>query len=145
MIQLRPHQARIVDTMSQQLKGQIIVPTGGGKTLCMIKDAEREFNKCHWDLINNNPDRKTIVIVAPRILLAQQLCEDFVSTLNVHPMLQYKVLHVHSGYTSHESTTNCNDISNWHGENYRYNKLIFTTYNSLIRIMQSKILSLIHI
>ena len=105
----------------------------------MIKDAEREFNKCHWDLINNNPDRKTIVIVAPRILLAQQLCEDFVSTLNVHPMLQYKVLHVHSGYTSHESTTNCNAISNWHGENYRYNKLIFTTYNSLIRIMQSKI------
>ena len=139
MIKLRPHQARIVDTMSQQLKGQIIVPTGGGKTLCMIKDAEREFNKCHWDLVNNNPNRKTIVIVAPRILLAQQLCEDFVSTLNVHPMLQYKVLHVHSGYTSYESTTNPELINNWCGENYRYNKLIFTTYNSLIRVMQSKI------
>ena len=139
MIQLRPHQARIVNTMKHQDKGQIIVPTGGGKTLCMIKDAESQFNKCQWDLVNNNPDRKTIVIVAPRILLTQQLCEDFVSTLNIHPMLQYKVLHVHSGYTSYESTTNCNAISNWHGENYRYNKLIFTTYNSLIRIMQSKI------
>ena len=139
MIQLRPHQARIVDTMKRQDKGQIIVPTGGGKTLCMIKDAEREFNKCHWDVINKVPDRKTIVIVAPRILLAQQLCEDFVSTLNVHPMLQYKVLHVHSGYTSYDSTTDCDAISNWCDANYRYNKLIFTSYHSLIRIMQSKI------
>ena len=99
MLKLRAHQARIIETMKRQEKGQIIVPTGGGKTLCMIKDAEREFNKCNWDVINKVPDRKTIVIVAPRILLAQQLCEDFVSTLNVHPMLQYKVLHVHSGYT----------------------------------------------
>ena len=32
MIQLRPHQARIVETMSTNPKGQVIVPTGGGKT-----------------------------------------------------------------------------------------------------------------
>ena len=37
---LRPHQERIIETMKRQDKGQIIVPTGGGKTLCMIKDAE---------------------------------------------------------------------------------------------------------
>jgi len=139
MLKLRPHQARILNTLSLKDKGQIIVPTGGGKTLCMIKDAEREFNKCQWDLVNNNPDRKTIIIVAPRILLTQQLCEDFVSTLNVNPLLQYKVLHVHSGYTSHDSTTDCNAIGNWCDANYRYNKLIFTTYHSLIRVMQSKI------
>ena len=139
MIQLRPHQARIVETMKRQEKGQIIVPTGGGKTLCMIKDAEREINSCNWGLINKQCDRKTIVVVAPRILLTQQLCEDFVSTLNVHPMLQYKVLHVHSGYTSYDSTTDCNAIGNWCDTNYRYNKLIFTTYHSLIRVMQSKI------
>ena len=139
MINLRPHQERIVNTMKLQDKGQIIVPTGGGKTLCMIKDAESQFNSCNWDLINKQCDRKTIVIVAPRILLAQQLCDDFVSTLNVHPMLQYKVLHVHSGYNSYHTTTNSNAISNWCDDNYRYNKLIFTTYHSLIRIMQSKI------
>ena len=139
MINLRPHQARIVDTMKHQDKGQIIVPTGGGKTLCMIKDAESQFNSCNWDLINKQCDRKTIVIVAPRILLTQQLCDDFVSTLDVHPMLQYKVLHVHSGYNSYHTTTNSNAISNWCDDNYRYNKLIFTTYHSLIRIMQSKI------
>jgi len=139
MIQLRPHQARIVDTMKRQDKGQIIVPTGGGKTLCMIKDAESQFNSCKWDLLNRDCDRKTIVIVAPRILLTQQLCNDFVETINVNPMLQYKTLHVHSGYTIHDSTTNALAISKWCDDNYRYNKLIFTTYHSLIRVMQSKI------
>ena len=139
MIQLRPHQARIVDTMKRQDKGQIIVPTGGGKTLCMIKDAESQFNSCKWDLLNKDCDRKTIVIVAPRILLTQQLCNDFIETINVNPMLQYKTLHVHSGYTIHDSTTNALAISNWCDENYRYNRLIFTTYHSLIRVMQSKI------
>ena len=139
MIKLRPHQERIVDTMKRQDKGQIIVPTGGGKTLCMIKDAEYQFNSCKWDVINKDCDRKTIVIVAPRILLTQQLCDDFVSTLNIHPMLQYKVLHVHSGYTSYDSTTNSNKINNWCDDNYRFNKIIFTTYHSLIRVMQSKI------
>ena len=138
-MKLRLHQARIIDAMKQHQKGQILVPTGGGKTLCMIKDAQSEFNSCNWDLINKDCDRKTIVIVAPRILLTQQLCDDFVSTLNVHPMLQYKVMHVHSGYNSYFTTTNSNAISNWCDDNYRYNKLIFTTYHSLIRIMQSKI------
>jgi len=139
MIQLRPHQERIVNTMKRQSKGQIIVPTGGGKTLCMIKDAESQFNSCNWDLVNKQCDRKTIVIVAPRILLAQQLCADFVSTMNVHSMLQYKVLHVHSGYNSYDTTTNPVKIGNWCDENYRFNKLIFTTYHSLIRVMQSEI------
>ncbi len=138
-MKLRLHQARIIDAMKQHQKGQILVPTGGGKTLCMIKDAQSEFNSCNWDLINKDCDRKTIVIVAPRILLTQQLCEDFVSSLNIHPMLQYKVLHVHSGYTSYNSTTNSNKINSWCDDNYRYNKLIFTTYHSLIRVMQSEI------
>ena len=139
MTKLRPHQERVVNSLRNNSRGQIIVPTGGGKTLCMIKDAQSQFNSCDWDVILKDPDRKTIVIVAPRILLAQQLCDDFVSTLNVHPMLQYKVMHVHSGYNSYFTTTNSNAISNWCDDNYRYNKLIFTTYHSLIRIMQSKI------
>ena len=86
MIQLREHQATVIDALREKNKGQIIVPTGGGKTMCMIKDAEREFNSCDWDVILKDPDRKTIVIVAPRILLAQQLCEDFVTYLDTHPM-----------------------------------------------------------
>ena len=42
-MKLREHQSQIVDTMQKHSKGQIIVPTGGGKTICMIKDAERQL------------------------------------------------------------------------------------------------------
>ena len=54
--------------MSDSDKGQIIVPTGGGKTMCMIEDVKRQFK---------SPVSKTIVVVAPRILLANQLCSEF--------------------------------------------------------------------
>ena len=134
---LRPHQKRIVNRMNQSIKGQVIVPTGGGKTLCMIHDAQSQFNGCQWHVINKQPDRKTIVVVAPRILLTQQLCQDFIDNLSVNPMLKYKVLHVHSGDTSHYSTTDSIAIRDWVTDNYRFNKLIFTTYHSLHRIQES--------
>jgi hypothetical protein len=43
----------------------------------------------------------TIVVVAPRILLAQQLSSDFLKIID-----NAKVLHVHSGESEHDSTTN---------------------------------------
>ena len=43
LINLRPHQERGVASMQQHDKGQIIVPTGGGKTLKMIYDCLREL------------------------------------------------------------------------------------------------------
>jgi superfamily II DNA or RNA helicase len=42
-IQLRPHQERGDIAMQQHNKGQLIYPTGGGKTLNMIMDAVRQF------------------------------------------------------------------------------------------------------
>jgi superfamily II DNA or RNA helicase len=67
-IQLRPHQERGVAAMAEHDKGQIVVPTGGGKTLKMIYDALRELQ-------SETP--QTIVVVAPRILLAEQLSSEF--------------------------------------------------------------------
>ena len=140
MIQLRPHQERIVDSMSTNSKGQVIVPTGGGKTLCMIKDAQREFNSGNkWGFLLKEPDRKTIIVVSPRILLTQQHSDDFEEVLGLNPLLQRKILHVHSGETEHYSTTNSNLIREWNDNNYKYNKLIFTTYHSLHRIQESGI------
>ena len=139
MIELRPHQKAIIDTLLENRKGQIIVPTGGGKTMCMIKDAQRVFNDCDWDLVKKDCDRKTIVIVAPRILLAQQLCKDFVVNMARNPFLQHRILHVHSGDSSYESTTNCDAIVQWNEDNYRFNKLIFTTYHSLHRLQEAEI------
>ena len=35
-MQLRPHQLEALDKMNTKRLGQVIVPTGGGKTMCMI-------------------------------------------------------------------------------------------------------------
>ena len=124
MIQLREHQLRIVDKMNRHQKGQVIVPTGGGKTICMISDAISQFSR----------PNKTIVVVSPRILLTQQLSKDFLELLQ-----SVQVLHVHSGDTSHISTTNKREIFNWTVNNWNSNKIIFTTYHSLHRIQESGI------
>ena len=124
MIQLREHQLRIVDKMNRYQKGQVIVPTGGGKTICMISDAISQFSR----------PNKTIVVVSPRILLTQQLSTDFLELLQ-----SVQVLHVHSGDTSHTSTTNKREIFNWTVNNWNSNKIIFTTYHSLHRIQESGI------
>jgi len=126
MIKLRPHQERIVKRMTHTTKGQVIVPTGGGKTMCMITDAHRQFQY----------GNQTIVVVAPRILLAQQLSNDFLKIID-----NAMVLHVHSGETKHYSTTKPSDIGNWFCKNQLFgeNGLIFTTYHSLHKIQQSGI------
>jgi len=125
MIKLRLHQQDALDVMQLQSKGQIIVPTGGGKTMCMIEDAKIQFTE--------NNISKTIVVVAPRILLAQQLCEDFLELID-----NVDVLHVHSGETHHTSTTKIDLIRQWVGDNVG-NKIIFTTYHSLHKLMYSDV------
>ena len=125
MFKLRNHQLAILNTLQQNSKGQIIVPTGGGKTICMIEDAKYQFQF--------NSVSKTIVVVAPRILLAQQLCADFLELID-----NVDVLHVHSGETHHTSTTKIDLIRQWVGNNVG-NKIIFTTYHSLHKLMESDV------
>ena len=123
MIKLRDHQLAILNTLQENRKGQVIVPTGGGKTMCMIEDAKYQFAE------NSLP--KTMVIVAPRILLAQQLCEDFLGLID-----DVDVLHVHSGETHHTSTTKTKEIEELYHNSVK-NLLIFTTYHSLHKISES--------
>ena len=49
MFSLRPHQQDAFDTMRLYDKGQLIMPTGSGKTLCMIFDAMREYRSRYTD------------------------------------------------------------------------------------------------
>ena len=133
-ITLRPHQQQACDRMLGYNKGQIIVPTGGGKTLTMIVDTQRRH-----DVINNGT---TTVVVAPRILLAEQLCSEFMEVIdpnNSDPYLH--VLHVHSGETHYTSTTNAEKINVYANcaRNMGENCIIFTTYHSLHRIMEADI------
>jgi predicted helicase len=124
VIQLRPHQQRALDALAKYRIGQVIIPTGGGKTNVAIFDAIREFQ-------TGAP--KTIVVVAPRILLAEQLSCEFLEFIT-----NASVLHVHSGETHHQSTTKPSEIYNWVSQ-VTGNKLIFTTYNSLQRLQQADI------
>ena len=122
-MQLRPHQNKALEAMARHSKGQIIVPTGGGKTLIAIKDAIRRFNL--------NSISKTIIVVAPRILLAEQLSSEFLEEIE-----NVDVMHVHSGETHHFSSTKTDDIENWYHNSIK-NQLIFTTYHSLHKITES--------
>ena len=126
-IQLRPHQERAVAAMLKHVKGQVIVPTGGGKTLKMIYDALRELQ-------SETP--QTIVVVAPRILLAEQLSAEFLEFIT-----NAEVMHVHSGETHHFSSTKVSDIQA-HDVGCKVtnrHQLIFTTYNSLNRLQAAEI------
>ena len=125
-MQLRPHQEQAVKAMLRNTKGQIIVPTGGGKTMCMIDDAMNEFSRSYMG--------QTIVVVAPRILLANQLSSEFLEFID-----NAEVLHVHSGETHHYSTTKASRISVWSTKNAVSNQIIFTTYHSLHRVQESGI------
>ena len=129
-ITLRPHQKRIVDRLAKYDKGQCIVPTGGGKTLTMIMDLQRT--------LNNNQSGTTTVVVAPRILLAEQLCSEFLEVIDT---THTHIMHVHSGETHHFSTTKHDKISLFVdcARSVGENVIIFTTYNSLERIQQADV------
>ena len=120
-IRLRPHQETALKSMQLSHHGQIIVPTGGGKTFIMIQHA-KELLKGQF---------KTVVVVAPRILLANQLSNDFLEHID-----NVDVLHVHSGETHHTSTTKTDEIEEWHLGSVK-NQIIFTTYHSLHKITSS--------
>jgi superfamily II DNA or RNA helicase len=77
---------------------------------------------------------QTIVVVAPRILLSEQLSSEFLEFIT-----NAEVFHVHSGETHHKSSTRPNVISQWVEDNKDKHKLIFTTYHSLPRLQAAGI------
>ena len=124
VIHLRPHQRDAVVNMSIHNRGQVIMPTGSGKTITMIQDAINSMGS----------DEQTIVIVAPTIVLSNQLCVEFTDQLGD----DIEVMTVHSGHTPYFSDTDPRMIHSWNLFT-RGHKFIFTTYHSLHRIQQSHI------
>ena len=129
MLSLRPHQQRAFHAMQAKNAGQIIVPTGGGKTYIMIADAYKHLR-------DSGP--QTIIVVAPRILLANQLCEEFME--HIHSS-KVHVAHCHSGETEHFSTTKSDKIALYNNTARAAGEscIIFTTYHSLRRVVDSGI------
>lgn len=123
---LRSHQQRTLDAILTASRGCCYIPTGGGKTICMILDALRRLDAA--------TAAQVIVVTAPRILLAEQLCAEFTQIID-----NTAVLHVHSGETHHHRTTKPAEIAAHIAANKALNRhtLIFTTYNSLSRIVET--------
>ena len=130
-MQLRPHQEQALQAMTDNDKGQVIVPTGGGKTMCMIMDAVKQLE-----------DYGTVVVVAPRILLAEQLCKEFMEIID-EKYNDVDVMHVHSGKIKGVfSSTNPLEIQSFVEQNlvnFISRTIIFTTYHSLHKVQDSGI------
>ena len=122
-MKLRHHQAQVLDAMNQHKCGIVVVPTGGGKTLCMIMNLLQRFVQ--------NPGQ-VAVVVAPRILLAEQLSAEFLEFIT-----SANVMHVHSGETHHYHTTKSEKIADWVTQHADTNRIIFTTYHSLGRVVDA--------
>ena len=125
MISLRPHQQVALDALASHSKGICVMPTGAGKTNVGIFDAIRQFQ-------SSTP--QTIVVVAPRILLAEQLSSEYLEFIT-----NASVLHVHSGETHHFSSTKPSVIATWFATHNSSHKLVFTTYNSLQQLAAADI------
>ena len=127
-MQLRPHQERALNAMQSTNYGQVYVPTGGGKTYIMIAHCKSLFAAA--------TQPQTIVVVAPRILLAQQLQSEFSEFIT-----DAMIGHVHSGETNLFSTTKPDNIASavtlWQAN--KHHNILFTTYHSLGRIVDSGI------
>lgn len=125
MVSFRLHQKECLAETETHPKGIICATTGAGKTLVGIGDTMREFAK-------ETP--QTVVVVAPRLLLANQLSSEYLEHID-----DVEVYHVHSGDTHHESSTKPEKIKEWWDTHHSSHKLIFTTYHSLHRVVESEI------
>jgi superfamily II DNA or RNA helicase len=122
---LRPHQKEVFLLMREHSKMLTIAPTSSGKTIMMIADAKHRFTE--------GESNKTILVVAPKLILCQQLSLEFCKYIS-----NVSVAHVHSGDTSHFRTTDFLEIAYW-CEKTQGNKLIFTTYHSLDKIVKAEL------
>jgi superfamily II DNA or RNA helicase len=131
-MKLRPHQQRAIDAMLTATHGSVYVPTGGGKTLIAIMDLVRRLSASQRPL--------TAVVICPRLLLVNQLCEEYMEVINTYNM-NVEVLHVHSGDTHYYSTTKPAQIAVHTGVCLAAgaHQVIFTTYHSLHQIVEAGI------
>ena len=137
MITLRPHQERTLDKLKQFDKGCVYIPTGGGKTIIMLEDLVQRIETADAPL--------TVVIVAPRLLLANQLCSEFLEYTQDNDNIvlndNLNILHVHSGETSFDSSTKPRYIHEWIVDRQfqLQHQIIFSTYHSLGRLEDAMI------
>ena len=111
--------------MREHSKMLTVAPTSAGKSIMMIADAKHRFTE--------SESSKTLLVVAPKILLAQQLSDEFEKFIS-----GVSIAHVHSGDADHFRTTDYLELAYW-SEKTEGHKLIFSTYHSLDKIVKAEL------
>ncbi len=126
-MQLRPHQERTLEAMRSNVTGTVFIPTGGGKTICMIKDLEQRLYSAFGG-------RTLTIVCAPRIMLAIQLAQEF--DANLPDNIKFTIGSVHSGDSPYWSSTDTDEIEQFidNATKFKSHTILFTTYHSLHKI-----------
>lgn len=111
--------------MREHSKMLTVAPTSAGKSIMMIADAKHRFTE--------GESAKTILVVAPKLVLCQQLSNEFEKFID-----NVNILHIHSGDTNHTRITDFLELAYWY-EKTEGHKLIFTTYHSLDKIVKAEL------
>ena len=130
MLSLRPHQERTIDALYNNEHGTVYIPTGGGKTICMIEDLRTQLVQSDYPTLT--------VVAAPRIMLALQLANEFNEILS--GVSNYKIGSVHSGDSPFYSVTSQDDIMRFVSSAHTFGAhvVLFTTYHSLHKIANNQ-------
>lgn len=110
--------------MREHSKMLTVAPTSSGKSIMVIADAKHRFS---------TETNKTILVVAPKLVLCQQLSNEFEKFID-----NVNILHIHSGDTQHTRITDFLELAYWY-EKTEGHKLIFTTYHSLDKIVKAEL------
>jgi predicted helicase len=143
MFQLRPHQQQMSNAMSIHNKGIITCPTGGGKTFVFVNDCRRFLGSTN-----------VVVVVAPQLLLSQQLFNEFDKHLSDIDFIYRQIssegktyqrdrknLKFRISVNPQSPTTVVKDIQDTYRIAQKVKKplILFSTYDSLNRIVSSGI------
>lgn len=140
MINLHPHQTEAYTTVTDAItagggfaKGRVVMPTGAGKTF--VEAAIVEYQ------LANNSKTRIHVVLAPRILLANQLIEEF----RKFSGLKYRVIAFHSGHYEpddetikwkEQNTTLVNEVEDAYKAAIKNDQdlVVFSTYHSCSKL-----------
>ena len=130
MLSLRPHQERTIDAMYGADHGTVYIPTGGGKTICMIEDLRTRLVQSQYPTLT--------VVAAPRIMLALQLASEFNEILS--GVSNYKIGSIHSGDSPFHAMTDTDEIAKFvrSAQWFDAHVILFTTYHSLHKIANNE-------
>ena len=141
-MKLYPHQQTMIQSLSENDRGWLSCPTGGGKTFTFITDARRFLNPGN-----------VVVVVAPQLLLSQQLFNEFDKHLQDVNFMWRQISSEGKTFERDRSTlkfrvippksptTVVDEISDTYriAQKAKLPLILFVTYDSLNRIVSSGI------